>query len=215
VIFYGTSNTTKECGEVSMACTHCGSLTSSVTKVFNYFYLYWVPIIPLTTQVATSCTNCKHFLYGKDIPEASRKKAVEATKDHKRPFYHYIGAIIIACLIAFGVSSSQKSDKERAIFVSSPKVGDVYVIKVDDYLQQNTEEKHPDELDYTLMELQQIQDGIAVFSLANSTFSSPRSGLKFFDKGQVKFGHYKLELKVDDLPNLNENGKIRDIVRKQ
>jgi len=145
----------------------------------------------------------------------TRLKALEKTKDIRRPFYHYIGLVVIACLISFGVASSKKSATERAAYVSTPKVSDVYVIKVDDYFKNDKKEKHPDELDYTLMKLMRIENGQAHFALADATFSSPRSGVGSFEKGEVKFTDYLFSLEIKDLPKLNEEDKIRDILRQK
>jgi len=62
MIFDGTSNTIKESGEIAIDCTNCDSMSAHLTKVFNYFYIYWLPVIPLTTQVATSCPNCQKLM---------------------------------------------------------------------------------------------------------------------------------------------------------
>ena len=140
---------------------------------------------------------------------------MDSTSDHKRPFYHYIGLVLIVVLAIGGINTSRLNDKKREMYSAQPKVGDVYTIRVADYYKIDEEEdKNSDKLDYTIIKITEIKDGEAIFVLADATYGSPSDAETYFERNEVKYVDYGLAIKLENLPKLNKEGKIKDIFRK-
>ena len=97
----------------------------------RYAYLYWIPIFPLTKKGVSECTNCNITLEPKEMNDQLKLAYQNANGNAKTPITYWIGTLIIASLIGFGIYSSNQHDKDVVDYIEFPKTGDVVEYKSD------------------------------------------------------------------------------------
>jgi hypothetical protein len=107
------------------ACTTCNSIGLEFDIFRDYYHLFWIPLFPVGDKETKGyCTKC-----GKPNDYNSRVKHFESVT--RTPFYLYSGLLIFLMLIVTIVIGNINTQKEKALFVADPKVGDVYRIRKD------------------------------------------------------------------------------------
>ncbi len=79
-IIWGSRHTSKIVGTVKkdFHCSHCNNITPyQITKEVDWFTLYWIPIIPMTTVYRAECPICN---YGFEIEKERAKEILEQLK---------------------------------------------------------------------------------------------------------------------------------------
>ena len=76
-IIWGTREKEKELGisQQSYQCTHCNNVSNY--KIFrrkNWFTVFWIPIIPLSSKYFISCPICN---YGQKIKKAEALEKIQ------------------------------------------------------------------------------------------------------------------------------------------
>lgn len=107
------------------ACTNCSSSGLAFEVFRNYYHLFWIPLFPIGGKESkVSCTTC-----GESNNYNPRVKHVESSA--RTPFYLYAGPIIFLVLVGLMVFANISTQKEKALFIADPQVGDVYLIRKD------------------------------------------------------------------------------------
>lgn len=107
-------------------CKNCKTFELDIKVYRSYFHLYYIPVLPFGDKTAEiHCNSC------------GEPFRVYTTQKHyaditKTPFYLYSLIILVAGLLTFLVSKNLITQKEKAKFISDPKVGDVYAIRKDE-----------------------------------------------------------------------------------
>jgi hypothetical protein len=108
------------------ACPDCKSFDMEVKVYRRYFHVFFIPFLPLGEKtIEARCRNCTE-------PIRSGSLQKEVTSNVKTPFYLYSLPILFGILVIFIVFMNQLTQKQKARFVSNPKVGDVYRIRRDE-----------------------------------------------------------------------------------
>lgn len=105
------------------ACSSCNSIGLEFEIFREYFHLFWIPIFPFgDKESVVYCKNC-----GKSNNHNPRVKHVESVT--RTPIYLYMGLVAFGLMIGSVIFMNLKTQKEKAEFVSDPKIGDVYLMK--------------------------------------------------------------------------------------
>lgn len=108
------------------ACISCNALNLDIKVYQDYFHLFFIPVSPISEKaISIRCNHC-----GAPMRQETIRKHYEHIS--KTPFYLYSFLILFAGLIITLVSANLSTQKEKARFVSNPKVGDVYRIRKDE-----------------------------------------------------------------------------------
>jgi hypothetical protein len=103
-------------------CTTCNSIGLEVEIYRDYYHLFWIPFIPDGDKESkVYCTKC-----GKPNNFNPRVKDIESTT--RTPIYLYSGLLACLMLVVALVFGNINTQKEKALFIADPKVGDVYQI---------------------------------------------------------------------------------------
>jgi len=104
-------------------CTACNSIGLEFQLFRDYYHLFWIPLFPIgDKEFKVHCTKC-----GKPNNFNPRVKHFESVT--RTPVYLYSGLLIFFTLIITLVIGNINTQKEKALFVADPKVGDVYAIR--------------------------------------------------------------------------------------
>ena len=91
----------------------------------KYAYIYWIPIFPMGKTNVLECNHCKKTYKLKELPQQIQQK-FEVERHRGIPIKHFAGLAIIVGLISWIFYSNAKDKENEAIYIESPKVGDVY-----------------------------------------------------------------------------------------
>lgn len=82
-------------------CTKCSSTSSfDVKGTAGYFYLFWIPIIPLGKTIEFTCRKCGQHHFKETAPKSLLSRYKE--EPLKRPWWHYLFLVILTYqLISF------------------------------------------------------------------------------------------------------------------
>lgn len=101
-------------------CQHCESYSTQHVSFFGkYAYLYWIPIFPIGKVAVAECTNCLKTIEKNEFPADLKGAAEEAKAQIKSPWWHWIGVLIIAALVAILslTGPSEDNNDSRNIFL--------------------------------------------------------------------------------------------------
>lgn len=136
MVFYGTKASDLKNGQlINVDCPTCETNSSFNYSVFGkYAHIYWIPIFPFKKITITECNSCKKTFELKELPESIQTKLQREKEKNpvKFPIWMFSGLFVIAALVGFGVYKSNETEKNEAQYIKSPKVGDVYSIKISD-----------------------------------------------------------------------------------
>jgi len=175
-------------------CGTCGSFGVDVVVFRAYFHIFFIPIFPNgLKEVYSRCSHCGERVW-------VREKVKLYEKDARTPIYFYTGLILIGVLIAWLVIDNIGTQKEKAILVARPKVGDVYAIRRD----------KKETTGYFFLRLTQIK-GDTVFAWHNNlvynSYVSQFNGDDFFVSGE------ELVFTKKQLQEMLDKGEINDVTR--
>lgn len=115
----------KKVTDYTGACTTCNAIGVDFEIFREYYHLFWIPLFPIGDKESKGhCTKC-----GKPNDFNPRVKHHESVT--RTPIYLYSGLLIFLMLIGTLVIANINTQKEKALFVADPKVGDVYLIRKD------------------------------------------------------------------------------------
>ncbi len=82
-------------------CEYCQNDSTQRISVFGkYVHIFWIPIFPIGKKAVAECTHCKRTIEQKEFSSKLSQLYQENKSKAKRPFWHWLGLIIVACLLA-------------------------------------------------------------------------------------------------------------------
>lgn len=101
-------------------CRNCHSFDLSVFVYKEYFHIFFLPIFSFGPKTAKIyCNNCVQ-------PFRNYSTQTHYENIARTPIYLYSGLILFVTLILVIINLNIKTQKEKAKFIESPKIGDVY-----------------------------------------------------------------------------------------
>lgn len=135
MIIFGTRSTVRA-GEALVApCPECDRTSMQGFRVFEYLHLYFLPTLPFGGSTGLECSGCLHTRVGKEVPEELRTVMREATREVRRPRWHWLGSLLLVVLLGwFSIGGAEERELNLAR-LSSPVVGDLYVIDTTEHAE--------------------------------------------------------------------------------
>jgi len=115
----------KKYDDYHIKCDICNSYEQRFSVYQECFHIFFIPIFPLGVKTIQSvCLKCND-------------KFNEEKKNHylsitRTPIYLYTGIILFVGLIATLVIANIYTQKQKAVYVASPEINDVYLIREDE-----------------------------------------------------------------------------------
>lgn len=201
MIIYGwNTKNIKQAPLEDYECPVCGQKQSVLAIFGHYAHVFWIPFFPYKKSAHVVCTHCQLDTPEKQL-DASKKAIVKQLKSSVSfPKYMFSGLIILVMGIAFIMYSSRQDKAKEASLLSSPQVGDVYVMK---------DLKATDEYDHYLMKVNDIAGDSLWVSFNSYGYNGVVSSLDpkdgFFD---VMYSMHKNALK-----DYQESGELKKVIR--
>ena len=180
-------------------CPNCQEKdTTSISVFSDHAHIFWIPIFPIGKKGASECSSCKHTMDVKQMPEEYKREYNFIKGETKTPIWKFSGLVLIAGLITLGVFQSGKSKEERAAFVASPLIGDLYKTKADGM--------------YSCMRISDITSD-SLFVSPNMYEVNKSSGVKDLDIEENYMG-FSYGIHRDEITRMFNSDEIYDIDRK-
>lgn len=131
LIFFGTGSSNRPAIQTNYTCPACGRESSIVIFPHQrYFHIFWIPIFPIGKEYSKVCRGCGANFSGAHLPITPQIR-----NQVKTPLWTYFGllagGILFFVILMFGFVLAQRTNSEVADRMESPRVGDVYEVKLD------------------------------------------------------------------------------------
>lgn len=195
LVLYGTrTSRIKKYTDNQHCCKSCGAFEIEVQVSRSYFHVFFIPVVPVGfNTVLMRCGNCQE-------PFRLQTLQTQYENKSKAPFYFYSIPILLAVLIAIIINLNITNQKEKAKFIESPKIGDIYKIRKD----ENSAAYY-----YFLRVSKTIDDTVFVYhnNILYNSFITQLIDVDFFDsKEELIFTKKELKEKLN-------NGEINAVER--
>jgi hypothetical protein len=132
MIIYGSKSKLLIQEALPDSCPHCGTKNSLTLSVFQkYAHVFWIPLFPMSKIGVSQCDHCKQVLEHKEMPSTLLSAYENLKAQTKTPLWAFSGLVLLAVIIVLAVIQSNKKADENLQFVTAPKVGDIYEVKVE------------------------------------------------------------------------------------
>lgn len=196
-----------------MECANCGNNMYLTFGILRYFHIFWIPLFPFSRKPGLECQNCKLTQVGKEIRDPLRERIKDAVFTMARTAPMFSGLVLIAAFVAFIAIRDTRDAEQERLYMESPAIGDMYVIRV-----SKTFEGGDPEYDYALMRIESVDGDRVGFKLALTHYDKSRGPGRDMNNGKADNPDYYDErvhmFAIDELRTIREDGGIRSIVRK-
>ena len=105
IFFFGTRSSTLLTDKLTnTSCIYCNEQdTVYVTVTSGYFHIFWIPVFPTGKQYYSHCVHCKQTLTRYQMPVTYQNGLSEISHRSKTPIWQFIGLMLIAIPILFGI----------------------------------------------------------------------------------------------------------------
>ncbi|MCA0370296.1 MAG: zinc ribbon domain-containing protein [Proteobacteria bacterium] len=102
-----------KCGHQTIegVCPACHAQNLVFTRFVRVFDIFWIPVFPFEKHDHVACESCGTSYYSEHFPEAQ-----EARREGKAPWWSFLGALIVAGIVALCMYSAHKSEAEIHAF---------------------------------------------------------------------------------------------------
>ncbi|NND77629.1 MAG: hypothetical protein HKN39_05550 [Flavobacteriales bacterium] len=135
----------------------------------------------------------------KQMPEELKSEFKFIQGKTKTPIWKYFGTVLLAGIIAFGAFQRGKAQEERASFLASPTIGDLYKTKADG--------------SYSCMRITNVTAD-SLFVQPNMYEVNKSSGIGEIDT-EENYLNFSYGIHREDIARMFNSDEIYDIVRKQ
>ncbi|MBA4118096.1 MAG: hypothetical protein C0514_04285 [Candidatus Puniceispirillum sp.] len=108
-------------------CPACHAQNLVFTRFVRVFDIFWIPVFPFEKHDHVGCESCGSSYYSENFPGAQ-----EARREGKAPWWSFLGAFIIAGIVALGMFSACQSEAKIHAFKKNPSPGKYFVFKSND-----------------------------------------------------------------------------------
>lgn len=108
IFFFGTRSSTLLTEKLAdTSCTYCKEQdTIFITVTSSYFHIFWIPIFPIGKKYYSHCVHCKQTLTSNQMPVTYKDGLAEISQKVKTPVWQFIGLMLIAIPVLFGIFSA-------------------------------------------------------------------------------------------------------------
>ena len=181
-------------------CPDCHQKQSVLAIFASYFHIFWIPLFPYRKQAQVICMNCERAEKDKHLEDDMKQKVKQLKGAVKTPWWMFSGLGIILLLVTFSFISEFFDGQERTSMVSSPEVGDVYVIH---------DPTETSEYDHYLMKVLTVADDSLFVTVTSYSYNG------VVDQLDSKDGFYDISFGIhrDEIAGYDASGELKKIYR--
>ena len=187
-----------KCGHQTIegVCPACHAQNLAFTRFVRVFDIFWIPVFPFEKHDHVACEACGTSYYSEHFPEAQ-----EARRNAKAPWWSFLGAFIIAGIVALCMHSAYKSEAEIHAFKKDPSVGKYFTFRSDDPELS----KHP----YVFAKIDHMDGEKMMIGMSRFAYSSLSDATRdAHKKSQDLLDSQMQEMMIEDFRKVN----IKDVL---
>lgn len=174
-------------------CRQCKSFDIDIKVYRKYYHFFFIPFVSFGSKtVSIKCNSCGNAFRLEPIEENYAAKT-------RTPFYFYSGLILIGLFILFMIKVNLDTQEEKKLFVKSPKIGDVYLVR------DEAEKK----VSYYFLKVVEIDDISVTVNHNRYVYDKYVSGLQ----GDDSFEEERLFFTRKEIMKMLEEDKINSVTR--
>lgn len=201
MIIYGwRSKTLKQAPLRDIECENCKESASHLSVTSHYVHIFWIPIFPYAKRVAIACHQCGQVTKEKEMSPDFKAKIHDIKAAAPTPKYLFSGLAVLAIIVLFIVSLDYNTSQQQQDYLSSPLVGDIYVLKDNEEVSAYK---------YYLMKINDTeQDSLFVTYNAYSY-----NGIPVQLEPEDGFYDFSIKIAKSELVEMNQKGEITKVIR--
>ena len=193
------------------SCASCSTNALRNTGSIKLFHVWGVPLFPVWASSQVACAGCNSVIKLKNASEDVRQKAnsVITPKALLKSSWGFALLVVAVIGLVYLVYSSKQEDQA---FVAAPQAGDIYTVKIADFIPDGSSSDYP----YGVLKVLTVNGDNVSFVVAASTYGNLKSVRKSLSSDGKKADFYSdLHIQSDKatLKNKLDAGVIHDIDR--
>lgn len=131
MIFFGVGRKAREGKRLLGAkCPNCQQDNLFAYREFLHFHIYWIPLVPLGSNLRTFCGNCKNVQTAVEMDANTKKLTARSAEHLRRPIYHFAAPVLLVAFIANVFWQNHQDDKRSAQILQALHKRDRVVINL-------------------------------------------------------------------------------------
>lgn len=181
-------------------CPDCHQRQSVLAIFASYVHVFWIPLFPYRKEAQVVCLNCDRVDKDKYLESEMKEKVGQLKGAVKIPWWMFSGLGIVLIIVSFSFISGFFDGQERTSMVSSPEIGDVYLIH---------DKEETGEYDHYLMKVINVAGDSLYVTVSSYSYNGivehldPKDG--FYD---ISIGIHKTEI-----TQYHESGELKRAFR--
>lgn len=181
-------------------CPDCHHRNAVLAIFASYFHIFWIPIFPYRKQAQIVCMNCERADEDKYLEPNMKQKIRQLKSAVKIPWWMFSGLGIVLIFITSIFVNDFFDGQERASMISSPEVGDVYVIH---------DREETSEYNHYLMKVLEVSGDSLYVTVSSYSYNGIVNQLDREDGFyNISYGIHK-----DEITRQDESGELKRVYR--
>lgn len=205
---------TKELQGVYIAnasCASCNTTALRNTGSIKLFHVWGVPLFPVWASSKISCASCSAVIKRKQASEDVRNKATSVVTPKALLKSSWGMSLLIVALIGLTYLVYAENKEDHA-FVAAPQAGDVYTVKIAEFMRDGSPSNYP----YGILKVAKVEGEKVSFIVASNTYGNLKSVRKSLSsEGNTSnfYSDVSIEFDVTGLKAKLDSGAIQNIDR--
>ena len=108
-------------------CNQTGNFEFSYSS--RHIHFFWIPTFPYRKYGSSKCLNCNQVMKPKEMPDPIKREYDRFKTTVAFPIKLFTGLLVYPVLFIWLATSIGEDNKQEALYLKSPIIGDVYTIK--------------------------------------------------------------------------------------
>lgn len=195
----------------SASCASCNTAALRNTGTIKLFHIWGVPLFPVWASSQVSCAGCSSVIKLKSASEDVRHKANSVITPKALLKSSWGLSLLVLVLVGFAYLV-YTSKQENQAFVAAPQAGDIYTVKIADFVADGSPSNYP----YGIFKVTKVEGNKVSFIVASNTYGDLKSVRKSLSSDGKKadfYSDFQIESDTAALKAKLDSGAINDIDR--
>ena len=193
------------------SCASCNTAALRNTGTIKLFHIWGIPLFPVWASSQVACAGCNSVIKLKSASEDVRHKASSVITPKALLKSSWGLSLLVLAIIGF-VYLVYSSKQEDQAFVAAPQAGDIYTVKIADFVADGSPSNYP----YGIFKVTKVEGDKVSFVVASNTYGDLKSVRKSLSSDGKKadfYSDFHIESDKAALKAKLDTGAINDIDR--
>lgn len=195
----------------SASCASCNTAALRNTGTIKLFHVWGIPLFPVWASSQVACAGCNSVIKLKHASEDVRHKANSVITPKALLKSSWGFSLLVLALVGFAYLVYTSKQEDQA-FVSAPQAGDIYTVKIAEFVRDGSPSNYP----YGIFKVTKVDGDKVSFVVASNTYGDLKSVRKSLSSDGKKadfYSDFHIESDTAALKAKLDSGAINDIDR--